>query len=223
MPDKKHARAARKRNGGETRRKILDTAIDEFVRHGFSGARVERIVERVGCNMRMIYHHFGNKEGLYVAALEQVYEEIREGERLLDLSSLDPLSGIQRLLDFTFEHFARHPSFVAMTRNENLLGGRYIPKSSRIAAMSSPLMTGIASLLRRGAQEGLFRRGIDPLQLYVSIVALACHHMNNYHTLSATFRVDMADPKWLAQRQKHVREMILTYLSAPGHAGARAV
>lgn len=52
-----------------TRRKILDAAIDEFAARGFGGARVDRIAGSAGVNKRMIYHHFGNKLGVFEAAL----------------------------------------------------------------------------------------------------------------------------------------------------------
>ena len=52
-----------------TRRKILDAAIDEFAARGFAGARVDRIAASASVNKRMIYHHFGNKLGVFEAAL----------------------------------------------------------------------------------------------------------------------------------------------------------
>ncbi len=203
------------RNGAATRERILDAATDEFVVYGFSGARIDRIVSAAACNIRMIYHYFGNKEGLYVAALEKVYAEIREGEQALDLGSLAPLDAIHRLVDFTFDHFASQPSFVGMTQNENLVGGRYMARATRISAMSSPLMRTLKALLRQGAADGTFRSGIDAFQLYVSVVALSCHHLNNRHTLSVAFGVDMTSRRWLTQRRAHVREMILAAVLSP--------
>jgi TetR/AcrR family transcriptional regulator len=207
-----------RRNGDHTRARILEVAIDEFVRHGYSGTRVERIVARARCNMRMLYHHFGSKEALYVAALETVYADIRDKENAIDLRSLEPAAGVRKLVEFTFGHFAEHPNFVELTRNENLLQGRYIAGSRKISAMSTPLLGGIADLLKRGEARGIFRRGINPLQLYVSIVALACHHITNRHTLSATFRTDITTANWLKKRSVHVREMILAYVVRPRRA-----
>ena len=57
------------RNPERTRRKILDAAVDEFVARGYAGARVDRIAASAGVNKRMIYHHFGNKLGVFEAAL----------------------------------------------------------------------------------------------------------------------------------------------------------
>ena len=57
------------RNSELTRRKILDAAVDEFAARGYAGARVDRIAASAGANKRMIYHHFGNKLGVFEAAL----------------------------------------------------------------------------------------------------------------------------------------------------------
>ena len=57
------------RNPELTRRKILDAAVDEFADRGYAGARVDRIAASAGVNKRMIYHHFGNKLGVFEAAL----------------------------------------------------------------------------------------------------------------------------------------------------------
>jgi TetR/AcrR family transcriptional regulator len=121
------------------------------------------------------------------------------------------------LIDFTIDHFLNHPAFRALTTYENLLGGQTVAKSQTIAALSSPLIETIRGVLDRGQTEGVFHRSVDPLQLYVSIVALSSHHLNNVHTLSATFRTDLSAPKWRAERAEHVRTMLLAYLT--GGAG----
>ena len=202
-----------RRGSAQTREAILQAALAEFAEHGYSGARIERIVAKANSNMRLIYVHFGSKEELYAAALEAVYAEIRAKERDLDLANLEPLVAMERLIDFTIDHFLNHPAFRSLTTYENLLGGQTVAKSKTIAALSSPLIQTIRGVLQRGQSEGVFRRSVDPLQLYVSIVALASHHLNNVYTLSATFQVDLSAPEWRAERAEHVRTMLLAYLT----------
>lgn len=50
---------------GETVRRILDAAADEFARHGFIAARIRDIVDAAGVNLAAVNYHFGGKEGLY--------------------------------------------------------------------------------------------------------------------------------------------------------------
>ncbi|WP_242511880.1 TetR/AcrR family transcriptional regulator [Rhodobaculum claviforme] len=208
--------AAKPRNPERTRAQILAVALREFARHGFHGARVERITKAARCNPRMLYHYFGSKEQLYLAALDEVYAGIRAQERSLDLESGPPEQAMQRLVEFTFDFFATNDVFLRMTRNENVLGGRHIQRSRMIRDMSQPLLDAIGRLVARGHAQGAFRERVDPLQLYVSIVALSAHHLNNAATLSATFGTDLTDPAWTRARRDHAVAMVLGYLGADG-------
>ncbi len=219
---KKTAPTARVSNGRKrasrdpagTAKRILESAAAEFARWGYEGARIERIVSNARCNMRMLYHYYGDKEGLYLAVLEKVYKDIREKERKLALDHLQPLDGIAALVDFTFSHFAENQEFAQITLDENLRRGSHIARSKkRISQMSSPLIEQIRDLLTRGNAARLLRPDVDPLQLYVTIVALSCHHINNAHTLSATFDTDIGAPAWLATRRRHVCGVVLSYLT----------
>lgn len=55
--------------------KILDAARHEFAAVGFAGARVDSIARNSGCNKQLIYHYYGDKEGLFKAVLLQVLSE----------------------------------------------------------------------------------------------------------------------------------------------------
>jgi len=75
-----------------------------------------------------------------------------------------------------------------------------------------PLVKSIGSLLRRGQKTGVFRKRVDPVQLYISILSLSYVHISNKHTLSITFGERLDDKRWLARRRRHAREVILAYL-----------
>ena len=207
--------APRKRNPELTRSALLKAATREFARYGLDGARVDRIVARAGCNARMLYHYFGSKEDLYVAVLEAVYADIRAAEQKLDLAGKPPAESLIALTRFTWSHFRAQRVFIDITRNENLTRGKHIRRSKAIAEMSSPLIEQLRATLEHGRAEGVFRHAVDPLQLYVSIVALCSHHLHNVHTLSATFQTDLADAGWLAERLAHVEMMVLRMVGAP--------
>ena len=200
------------RDAAETSRRIIAAATSEFSERGYEGARIERIVASAESNVRMVYYYFGSKEGLYLAVLERIYEEIRGKEQQLALDHLPPIEAMASLVDFTFSHFADNLEFAQITLAENLQRGQHVAKSSRIPEMSSPLIAQISALLRRGADAGVFREDVDPLQLYVTIVALACHHINNAHTLSATFGADLRSPDWRSARHTHARDVVLSYV-----------
>lgn len=185
----------------------------EFAAHGYEGAKIQKIAQRAACNPRLIYHYFGGKKDLYLAALRQIYAEIRAKEADLDLEFLPPRSAIVRLAEFTFDFFDQNGPFVSITRSENLLGGQFVRQITEITDISSPLIDKIAAVLDRGVAEGVFRAGVDPLQLYVSIVALSAHHINAAHTLSATFNTDFTAADWRNARREHVVKLVSLALS----------
>ena len=195
-----------------TRERILGAAVEEFARYGLGGARVDRIAQRAGANKRMLYYYFGDKEGLFLAALENRYEHIRSAERTLDLEDLDPREALERLVRFTWEYFLEHPEFMTLLNSENLHKGRHVRKSRRVQDMHSPLVETLRSVLRKGEAQKMFRRGVDPVQLYISIAGEIYFYLSNRYTLSRIFDRDLMAPRALAARSRHVTQMILNSL-----------
>ena len=214
--------AGRTRDPERSRRAILKAATSEFCAHGFTGARTERIAKASRTNIRMIYHYFGNKEGLYLAVLESVYGEIRQGEQDLDFARLEPIEGMRRLILFTFDFFAARRDFVALIANENIMQGRFLERLPGVQAMTLPLIEAIGDLLRRGERQGLFRAGVDPVQFYLSIVAQSQLHVSSRFTLSVLFNRDLSDPKWLEERRAHTIDLLLAYLTSTGDTARSA-
>lgn len=207
----KHSRQ-RKRDAAATRDRLLKAGLAEFCEKGYSGARTAAIAERAKCNIRMLYHYFGNKEGIYLASLEHVYHQLRAREEELDLLHLDPVEGIAAFVEFTFDHMLSHPEFIHMMGIENIHQGRFLRQSQSVPQGAMPLVRSLETLLQRGQEQGVFRTHVDPVQIYVSILSLSYVHISNKHTLSITFGEDLTNANWLAERRKHVREMALGFL-----------
>jgi AcrR family transcriptional regulator len=205
-------RARGGRNADRTREAILDAATADFARYGLGGARVDRIARRAGANKRMLYYYFGDKDSLFLAALEERYAHIRNAERELDLEHRDPREALRRLVEFTWNYYLEHPEFLTFLNSENLHKGRHVRKSRRVREMHSPLIETLRGILRRGEREGLFRRGVDPVQLYISIAGEGYFYLSNRYTLSRIFDRDLMAPKALAERARHMTDMILNAL-----------
>jgi len=193
--------------------RILKAAVAEFARHGLGGARVDRIAARAGANKRMLYYYFGNKDDLFLAVLEDSYARIRSAERALHLTDVDPREAMRRLVEFTWRYYLQHPEFLTLLNSENLHRARHIRRSRNIVAMHSPFVAMIKQVLDRGARAGAFRRGVDPVQLYISIAGLGYFYLSNRHTLSTIFERDLLAPKSKAERLKHMTGLVLGYLS----------
>ncbi|MCR9140019.1 MAG: TetR family transcriptional regulator [Alphaproteobacteria bacterium] len=205
-----------KRDPAATKERILKAGLAEFGSKGYGGASMETVVKRAKCNIRMIYHYFGGKQNLYVACLERVYSHIRAEEQKLNLEQLPPVKALEQLVDFTFDHMQNNPDFVKIAVVENMQRGKYIGSVTPVARAAAGLIDTIETILKRGVRQKVLRSGIDAFQLYVSILSLSYLHLSNRHTLSITYGQDLSDPKWLEARRKHVRNMILSYVRAPG-------
>jgi AcrR family transcriptional regulator len=208
----KSAGRATTRDPERTRASILSAATQEFTANGLSGARVDAIAARARVNKRMIYHYFGDKEGLYLAVLEATYESIRAAELELHLTDRDPVDGMRELVRFTWAYFLAHPEFLSLLGTENLHKAAYLKRSTRIRELHSPLVGMISSLLARGEKARVFRAGVDPVELYVTIAALGFFYLSNRHTLSTIFGRDLSAPESLAAREKHIVDVVLNFL-----------
>lgn len=202
------------RDPERTRAAILRAATAEITAKGLNGARVDTIAKRAGVNKRMLYHYFGDKQGLYLAVLEDTYAAIRTAEIGLNLTELDPVAGMRKLVLFTWQYFIDHPEFLSLLATENLNRAAYLKKSQRIRRLHAPLIDMIGDLLRRGAAQKIFRSGIDPVELYITIAALGFFYMANRFTLSTIFDKDLSAPQRLARRGEHIVEVVLAYLRA---------
>ncbi|HEY2190392.1 MAG TPA: TetR/AcrR family transcriptional regulator [Caldimonas sp.] len=211
----------RPRDADRTREEILRAAMAEFADHGFGGARMEAIAERGKVDKKLIYYYFAGKDDLFLAVLEQSYADIRAAEHALHLEASDPLRAIETLVAFTWNHYLRHPEFLALLNSENMLRAGHLKRSRRIRQMNSPLIEVLADVLARGEASGTLRSGIDPTQLYISIAGLAYFYLSNKHTLGAVFGHDLMAPDALAARLAHMTEVVLGYVRKPAATPAK--
>src|SRR5690349_23613591 len=201
-----------RRNPVNTRKKLLTAARREFAKSGLAGARVDEIAARAGVNKQLLYHYFGDKDALYLAVLEWVYEEIRAQERKLNLAGLPPETAIRKLIESSFDHLAAHPDFIVLLNDENRGGARHVRGSRKLEAMHSPLVSMVDKILKQGVRDGTFRRGINPVHLYISIAGLSYFFFSNTPTLSAIFGTDLSSTAAKRARRKHVVDLVLQAL-----------
>ena len=213
LPANRYRPGARQR-GEDTRRRILETALALFAAEGFDSASTRAIAERAGVNLPAIQYYFGSKEGLYRAVLEHAYDHIRTIESDLDLDSLSPDEALRHLAKVTFDYHNKHPEFVRLVMNENIHQGAHIGDLPNIKERNRTVIATLRKLIDRGVKSGHFRTDLDPIEVHMSISALAFYNVSNRYTFSIIFGRDMTSPKAVASRREAVADIISRWCQA---------
>ncbi|WP_313196653.1 TetR/AcrR family transcriptional regulator [Shinella zoogloeoides] len=209
----KPARKPRIRDAEATKARILDAAKKEFAKNGLGGARVDDIAEKAKANKRMIYHYFESKEGLFQTVLEEAYLDIRSAEQKLHLEDLDPKIALEQLVRFTWDYYLKNPEFLTLVNSENLHRAKHLKKSEIVKASSRKLVGMVSSILERGVKAGIFRDGIDPVQLNITIAAVGYYYLTNRFTGSIIYERDLMAKEALEQRIQFNIETIMRLVS----------
>jgi AcrR family transcriptional regulator len=197
------------RDPDATRRRILAAAKREFSQHGLGGARVDRIALRAKSNKRMLYHYFGNKEDLFSRTLEDAYGDFRLAEAALRLEEDEPVTALKRLVGFTWQYYLDNPEFITLVNSENLHKAKHLKASAVMDELNKPFLARMEHLLQRGESLGLFRKGLDNIQVLISLSGLGFHYLTNRHTGAVVYHRDLMDPDALEARLRFNTESIL--------------
>jgi len=193
----------RTRDADRTRAALLKAGLREFAQNGFSGGRLERIVKAAGCNIRMVYHYYGGKEGLYLAILEAASDQMRQAEAGLDIDLDRPLVGMLELMRFSYEFFERHPLVEALFRTEDLMSGKRAARLSPMAKDVQSRLRLIEDLIVSGQAKGLFRDDLDPIQIHMTITALSRFRLGSTQSQAMQTGMNAKARDWRAQRLQH--------------------
>jgi len=193
----------------DTRDSILQAAVKVFAERGLGGGRISLISRAARSNERMIYYYFGSKEKLFIEVLEKIYRDMWKAESALDLDLADPAGALAQIVRFTMDHYLAHPEMLALLNNENLHKGRYVSRSKTMKELSSPALDLMGRICQRGIEQGVFRKGVSPLNVYLSILALNYFYVSNRYTLSSFLGVDLMDDGNLSAWRAWVVEMVL--------------
>jgi AcrR family transcriptional regulator len=198
----------------DTRQGILDAAVRVFAERGLGGARTSLISRAARSNERMIYYYFGSKEKLFIEVLETVYRDMWAAESAVDLDISDPEEALRKIMRFTLDYYLRHPEKLALLNNENLHKGKYVSKSKKLKEFSSPALDLMEGIYRKGVEQGVFRQGIAPLNIYLSILSLNYFYVSNRYTLSAFLGFDLMEKDHLAGWRDWVSDVVLRAVRA---------
>jgi AcrR family transcriptional regulator len=163
----------------------------------------------------MIYYYFGNKESLFVAALEEIYRRFNVAEAALKLDLEQPKLALEQVVRFVLHYYKKHPEFVTLLNSENLHRGKHIARSNKAREFSSPAISVVDEVLRQGIAQGIFRATVASRDLYMMIVALGYFYQSNRFTLSAFLGEDLETPAVFEQWETFVIDAVLRTVLTP--------
>jgi TetR/AcrR family transcriptional regulator len=132
---------------------------------------------------------------------------------------LPPLDGLRRFVTETCQAMVEMPEIIGLLNSENLRKAAHVRRSKNVRTLYKALSAQLAELIEEGERQGVFRPGLQPMQLYISISSLMYHYLSNQHTLSAVFAADLGRPAAMKARRAHVLEMILRFCVRPERLG----
>lgn len=196
-----------------TREKILEVAEAHFAEKGFFGARVDEIADSADINKRMLYAHFGSKEGLYTAALVKTYKRLAEFEKQFIIKGIDPVASIRNIVLTSFRFLSQNPNFVRMLMWENLNTAKSVPRDE-LARLKEPSLEYMREQIRRGKEQGIFRADADEFHTVFSLMNLCFSYFSNIHTMSAMLSRDMTADEEVTSRAEYISDIIIKYLES---------
>ncbi len=206
------AKEGRTNDPARTMAEILQVATHEFADKGLAGARIDEIAAATRTSKRMIYYYFGSKDGLYLAVLEEAYRRMRSIEADLHLDDLPPVQALRSLVEFTYDHHQGNEDFIRLVMNENMHRAEYLRQSQTIEQLNVQAIDSIRALYGRGVAQGVFRPGLDPVDIHAAISALTVFNVSNRHTFGTIFQRDDSSGKAETLQREHVVQLILCFV-----------
>ena len=214
MTEKSPVAKTKRRGAKETRENIIDVAMEEFSQKGLAGARIDEIAERTASSKRMIYYYFGGKDGLYRAVLERAYSRIRTQEQSSQFEDLPPEEALRAMVGHNFDYHFDHPEFVRLVMNENLHYAEHIAQIESMKDRNRSVIDQLGAILERGRAAGVFRAGIDPVDLHLTISALSFYNVSNRYTVLCNFGVDFSTTAMRARRREQIIQTVTRWVKA---------
>ena len=191
------------------RERLLAAALREFGEKGFAGARVEKITRDANANKQLVYHYFGNKEALFKSVLERAYREYTGDALRLSIESSDAKTALRLFVDTMFRPSSATVYFNQILQDENRFGARHVKPLRSVKQTYVEVIKLVQTILAKGVEEGVFRRGIDPREFYISLVGLFNLRTVNAKTLGAALGVPLDTRAGMARSRAEAFDLIL--------------
>ncbi|HEY2082004.1 MAG TPA: TetR/AcrR family transcriptional regulator [Verrucomicrobiae bacterium] len=187
------------RNPQQTQQRILEAALQEFSAKGFAGARVDVIARRARINKRMLYHYFGDKEGLFREVLRR---KISERAAWLATAPEEPMER----LPAWFQLACRDREWIQLLQWEALQWGekKVIDEERRQESVARAV-----ERVRQQQAKGLLDPSLDPGQLLLSMMAVTAYPMAFPQLARLATGLSVSDAEFQKQREAFLRQFAM--------------
>jgi TetR/AcrR family transcriptional regulator, regulator of cefoperazone and chloramphenicol sensitivity len=143
--------------GEDTRRRILETALEVFAAEGYEGASTRQLAERAGVNLPAIQYYFGSKEGLFRAVIDSIIERTEAHMAPLSIevkaALADPAAPRELLLELLCRMLEAFVSLVT--------GGPHVEAKRQLFARSEVEATPGLEQLHESGKDQVFRPCVE--------------------------------------------------------------
>lgn len=151
----------------DTRQRLIAAGRRLMGAGGFDGTSIRALTEEAGANLGAVTYHFGSKEGLYNAVLEEVVAPFRRQVQLLREMPLPALMKVEHLIRGMFRHLRENPDMPRFMVQEIVLGDHPAPQILESIKVVAPVLI---EIIREGQVTGTIRRG-DPVLMALSTLS----------------------------------------------------
>ena len=154
---------------GDTRTVILDRSIPLFATRGYAGVSMRDIARAVSTSSAALYHHFPNKQALYLAAMERAFADKARTITETVHSEGTALQRLERFIERFTGLIADDPDFRMLLQRELLDGDQQRLRLLADQVFSEPF-TAVSGLVSELAPE------CDPHLMTISLAGLVLFH-----------------------------------------------
>jgi TetR/AcrR family transcriptional regulator, transcriptional repressor for nem operon len=163
----------RLRDPERTRDRLLQAGFQEVYRSGFQGAGVDSILAATNVTKGALYYHFGSKEALGYAIVEEIIAKLVRDRWLRPMlgngQPIDILIGIVRRTPVRPEEVRSGCPLLNLAQEMSPLDEQFRKRLERIF---QAWQEGVATLLRKGQSQGTVRRDLNPDEIASFLIAM---------------------------------------------------
>ncbi len=214
MPPKKNL----KRDPEGTRQAILEAALAEFAKFGYSGSRIDAIAQATNTSKRMIYYYFENKMGLHLAVINNAISGMSSFLERVPEGIEDPVLDFAARIDAALTWSEENPNGIRLLVSENKYPeGRNETIEDINIKINQSILESFGEPFTRCLGAGLFREGPNAptvMSFYQCGLAITLFRIEHNSTMNTSFGIPTFAEMTRIDQHRIVLDILLRYVLA---------